>query len=729
MAVTANEWVGSESTTQSGASQRAIIWGLFQIVALGGLALIGWLALAPPVPVFWLGAGFAAAALPQLMTTALLIREGARAPGLALWTTALVLFALCLVLVQAPRFGAHDPTIVHSALAFFALAAPYLALSFKVREGKDMSPRWRSGAVSAIAASQTLALAAMCASLRFIAGLEIETSALIAFYTIIIAQPVAACWLEARSEHKLPIKPGGEPKHEHISGLGVISLVVFVMTIVGLGLWAASRANSAYISQGAGVIVIAGLAIAFALVALGPNVRAGDQLVRALAEAKVISRLGNFVSRIDGVLVFAFAGAMGASQERGALRYGLLVGHLIPSAILGWFLPAPWGLVPLAWAFIGAMAVARRWAWVEEDRENAMLNRKFEGPHIKVGFAQDLRDEALLGFMSLFLLVPLALRQMHIAFGGNLFVINTGASADDLIAWMSFFGTELAKAVPFVDWAEIYQVKGDAPIHINDASVGPAQHVVFATRVIVDLVFLAALLQAISISQRAAKLKDMFYKDRTLNRLDPFTEAKAFKALVDGEKGYWVLREPIPEPFLAYDEDRLEELQIKHENDVVGFAASELLRRNALRSPELLLVEEAKLAKPDADKLEDYIERIRAKREDLIIHDLKAAHYLLNEARTLRAVREEIVEIIGENWRNDGAVSALSDILLAGVGARDARQEVRLAALKGLYAAAVHGDREARIAIVWAADNEAQKLKEQANTWLKEHPDWRGSRA
>jgi len=199
------------------------------------------------------------------------------------------------------------------------------------------------------------------------------------------------------------------------------------------------------------------LVIAFMLAAVLPALHIGD---RASGLINFIGRLihpfGRALSILDSILVFAVAGAAGVTQRSMFVRYLSLFGTLGACAAMGYWLEPPWGLAPLAWGFLVAIAISRRWAWIETDRELAMLNRRFVGPHLRIGFAQDLRDEALLSFAFLLLLVPLGLRQAQIgAFDAHYELFNvTLEEAENLRTWIGFFGTELAKAVPFVDWAK-----------------------------------------------------------------------------------------------------------------------------------------------------------------------------------------------------------------------------------------------------------------------------------
>ena len=74
----------------------------------------------------------------------------------------------------------------------------------------------------------------------------------------------------------------------------------------------------------------------------------------------------------------------------------LLVCLLIAvSAFAAWSLPAPYGLFAAGLGIVIVFSVVRRWSWVERDRE-AFLAARDSVPSIeRIGFAEDLRDEAL----------------------------------------------------------------------------------------------------------------------------------------------------------------------------------------------------------------------------------------------------------------------------------------------------------------------------------------------
>ena len=546
-----------------------------------------------------------------------------------------------------------------------------------------------------------------------------------AIYVACLMPPVIANWLQARRDEKVPIKKG-DKQPDHISGLSASTFILFAIVVVTLGLWAAASGTQATISVYAGLIILGGLLMAFGIVAFGlPQARVLSWIHGVLKTAS--KPVGWLFSVIDSLLVYAVANALGANSPKWLTRFMLLLGSLIPCAILGWWLPAPIGLLPLALALIGSISIARRWSWMEEDRENAMLARKFEGEHIRVGFAQDLKDEALVGFAVLFMIVPIALRQLHLALGEQAFVITPHGDTNSLIAWLSYFGTEMAKAVPFVDWTEIYHVNGSSSISLKDAGIGVGQHVVFGMRILVDLVLLAAFLQAIAITQRTKKLKEMFYVERSMNRLDPFIEPTEFRKLLEPVSGRFVLDQDKYDAFPVYDPDRLEELKGRGEDDGVGYVAARLIERDEKGGPEEQLSREARRVNPDLERTQALAAELENVPDQVIeVGPLKAAHFALNGRPAFLAIRLTIVEVIARASLSQNKVNALSEILIGpGPGVQDARQEVRRIALDALYIPAVQGDVVARASIRRAAGHDpAGAIKEAASRHLQHHPEW-----
>lgn len=405
-------------------------------------------------------------------------------------------------------------------------------------------------------------------------------------FAVAMTLPVIFCWLRAVRDNQLPAKRGLEPQYEHVSGWNALFLVA-VVVLIGFVVWWASQGDeqNKTIHAQWGIWVVLGLTLLFVAVAAAPLLPRAVRVLRLEAPATFLSQalnapvdiIGRFLSAVDSLFVFAVANSAGTNRQNVFLRYGLLLGVIGSCAALGYLWPAPYAFVPIGWGFLVAFSVSRRWAWIEQDRELAMLNPTISKAHIRVGFSQNLRDEALVAFLSMFLLVPLALRQAQMFAQANdieLFAISEGANLDSMVTWIAFYGTELAKAVPFVDWAEIYHVEGAAQIR---AEKDLSQHAVFLTRVLIDLVFLAALLQAISSASRDSQQRDLFYRKQTIHHLDPFTEPDAFRGLVRrGADGKWEKSEKFDDFPRGYDLDRLVELTASGDERVA--AAANLLR-------------------------------------------------------------------------------------------------------------------------------------------------------
>src|SRR5690606_1198049 len=128
------------------------------------------------------------------------------------------------------------------------------------------------------------------------------------------------------------------------------------------------------------------------------------------------------------------ASVAGMGHETILRRYGILAGTLTCLTLLAWHLPPPLGLVPAVVGFVIAIAVSRLWGWVEDDRAlAAMTEYRYDAPY-RVGFREDFRDETLLGFIFLFLLLPISMMQLHEGkvFGSELFA---GADHKSFFEW------------------------------------------------------------------------------------------------------------------------------------------------------------------------------------------------------------------------------------------------------------------------------------------------------
>ncbi|WP_291204529.1 hypothetical protein [Hyphomonas sp.] len=305
-----------------------------------------------------------------------------------------------------------------------------------------------------------------------------------------------------------------------ISSMTILATIAIIM-IVGAGAWAAGQrmfsitgyfglvSMAVVVSAFLSFIVIANLAGFKALI---------EQSPMTPIKASGAAHPGAIISGIDALLVRLVAPLSGATLPGWFMPQAMLLLVMLPLAGMGYALPEPLGLVPISVAMIIILALGRRWAWVEDDREKALRIQTTKSDKFRIGFANDLRDEALMGYAWLFVLVPLALRQAQLEFGFF------PKSSDDmsLINWFNFFGAELAKGVPIVSWIDIYQVE---EAQVFDSNTAFGRHVIFASRLIIDVVIIAALLQAIGIAQRNSAQKSLF-KNGQVDFFDPFMERK-----------------------------------------------------------------------------------------------------------------------------------------------------------------------------------------------------------
>lgn len=302
-------------------------------------------------------------------------------------------------------------------------------------------------------------------------------------------------------------------------------LIAGVLGVTTLAYFAASYATSG-ISAAISYATFIGVLALFTFVIVLPHVlnffrkRSEDKIAEATlpapATAGVASLAGpaKLLSRFDTLLVKIVAPLSGGTQTM--LAHVHVIAVLTLLSMLGLIIPRPYGIVPIVIGIMLAISLGRRWAWIEEDRETASRLERTNGPNIHLGFENDLKDEALLGYAGLFILVPLTLYQLQDI---TLFIPPFEEQRGILLTWVVFFGGELAKAVPFVDWWDIY---GD------EGLTSTGKHLTFVSRAAVDLVILAALFQALKIWERN-RVQTRLYEDGHLDAFDPFKEQEFFE--------------------------------------------------------------------------------------------------------------------------------------------------------------------------------------------------------
>lgn len=327
-----------------------------------------------------------------------------------------------------------------------------------------------------------------------------------------------------RNQGLAQARSADSPEERDAEAMGALVATLIVLSIGTLAFLAGNGGDQLSFKNSLGLILCGAVISVFAIVvfldvlAESPPVRLVSHMLRHLSRR--MRWLAAFYNLIDAGLVRLGAGIAGMEHRQTASRYAILVGTLLSLAIMGWCLPPPLGLLPVFVGFVIAISVSRIWSWVEEDRALAAMTDFSTTAPYRIGFREDYRDETLLGFIFVFALVPIAMMQAHEGkiFGDALFA---NAQQRPFLEWFGYFGVELAKAVPIVDWAEIYGVQQDGDM-IGMLGVA-SKHTVFMARVMVDLVLIAALLQAIGIANRNRQQKRL-YSAGHIKRLDPFVE-------------------------------------------------------------------------------------------------------------------------------------------------------------------------------------------------------------
>lgn len=236
-------------------------------------------------------------------------------------------------------------------------------------------------------------------------------------------------------------------------------------------------------------------------------------------------------SLADYLLARPAAFIVGASWRGWRKRYAHFVSVMIIVVAVAYQAPPGAALWAIGGGLVAVLAIVRRWAWIEADRETFLVERgqrQTGGGAIRIGFQEDLRDEALFALTCSFLLIPIGLdlaqqvtcEMRACAFGFTGQSEMPRAPIDRFIVWLGYFGAELAKTIPFVDWSEVFHVANGSPI---DPQTALGSQIAFTLRAGLDLMFLAALLQAVQVATRLREQSVAFRSNR-LPILEPFAE-------------------------------------------------------------------------------------------------------------------------------------------------------------------------------------------------------------
>jgi hypothetical protein len=254
--------------------------------------------------------------------------------------------------------------------------------------------------------------------------------------------------------------------YRNAESLGAILATILFFGIGGGGIYLGMQSEgislAASIGQGLfiGVVSLFATIVFLDWIARFPPLRATATAFNRAAPR--MRFLVDFYDLLDTALVRLGAHVAGADHHKTRSRYGILIVTLGSLALLAWFLPAPLGLVPVVIGLVVALSLSRLWAWVEEDRDMASITGFSPLAPQRVGFREDFKDETLLGFIFVLVLLPIAWMQADQGVTQIFQLGDKGArvtTPGDFGMWLGYFGFELAKALPIIDWADIYQVR------------------------------------------------------------------------------------------------------------------------------------------------------------------------------------------------------------------------------------------------------------------------------
>lgn len=511
----------------------------------------------------------------------------------------------------------------------------------------------------------------------------------------------------------------GIARSDHITGFGAFIGIMLLAIIITAAVMGQLNYQNFAIPETAGFGAFAILGLAFLGIAAAPrvtNVAGAGQVMRLLRGLSApLDPIGRVMSLIDSWLVYSVAPVAGCTLKSVGLRYGVLTGHLAASTVFTWYCGPPFGLIGTAWGVLASVAIARRWAWTETERAKLLVQPDLNPSQLRVDTEHDLRNLALWGLILLVVVLPVGMRQFYLTvrFSND---FQTGGFENDPTAWLGFFGVELLKALPFVDWAEVYGAEGMTRIAANSPV---ALHAVFAARVLIDLVFIGALVQAISISVSLSRHKRQFLLNQGVHILDPRIEKIEIAKLARRRKGQWEFSPEIAQ-FTHYDSHRLSRLRLSASKGTRLHAA--LVRLFELKGlqfapPGEQLLDVAKDSKPDRSALEAALALVAAEGH-FDLDYLSNARQFLNRKGEIEDIRQRIALWIAKLPLSKERNRVLVEMVRG--QHMDSLAPVRIIAVDALGGFALR-DAEAASALIDVMNNDrAPTVKRRAAAVIKE---------
>jgi hypothetical protein len=489
--------------------------------------------------------------------------------------------------------------------------------------------------------------------------------------------------------------------YRNAESLGAVLATILFFGIAGGAIYLGMQREGVSLAAGIGQGLFVGVVALFATIvfldwiARFPPLRAtANAFNRAAPRMRF---LVDFYDLLDTALVRLGAHVAGADHLKTRSRYGILIATLGSLAVLAWFLPPPLGLAPIAIGLLVALSLSRLWAWVEEDRDMASITGFSPLAPQRVGFREDFRDETLLGFIFALVLLPIAWMQADQGVTQIFQYGNEGARVPeprDFGMWLGYFGFELAKALPIVDWADIYKL---AP---GDASIQPAwpngAHAIFLARALVDLILIASLLQAIGIASRNTQQKSLFAVGQ-INRLDELVEKAALARAVretriggsDTTFDLAKLANTELVDFRRYDLTRLRQIYAGSNDDPARKAFIEQIFRQRGQPLDPAIVVAQNIAATHRNELllfrtiEQALSEHEARTHRIELEDIRVLMFELRNTSGMRDLKERLIEVaetrVGASPA--GLLLMLRDVAVGAQGERDLFQyTTRLAA-------------------------------------------------
>jgi tetratricopeptide (TPR) repeat protein len=227
------------------------------------------------------------------------------------------------------------------------------------------------------------------------------------------------------------------------------------------------------------------------------------------------------VSAADTFIVTYGSWAVGTRIKGRDLRWILLSALLFALGTLGAFAPGNWSYLALLLGMVAILIVYRHWSWDEDEVEAEVPDEEKRIP-----ISGNLRNEVLTAVAFLFFYFPIAFARLQA--DGIAFSFLPGSG---VVAFTSFTLLEFVKAVPFIDYYEIFG--SDLQFERIANVAGPSLSAKFLTlglRASFDLVLVASLLRLPQIAKLAQEGRDLRPIDEALGSNDETRQEAAVES-------------------------------------------------------------------------------------------------------------------------------------------------------------------------------------------------------